>query len=148
MTESNDDPNRDTATKMIYVNGIDCSDKLKIRYKVQRALFGVGGEPQVEEGRAIQAEEGKELDLSYFIDVPLELVPHVLEFMLQQRMVVDHEYEWEGYYIKRSWFVYYDEKKREYLNRIFSAFKGWVVPLLFGDVAHNETKGKMKRVTK
>ena len=143
MTESNDDPNRDTATKMIYVNGIDCSDKLKIRYKVQRALFGVGREPQVEEGRVIQAEEGKELDLSYFGNVPLELVPHVLEFMLKQRMVVDHEYEWEGYYIKRSWFVHYDEKKREYLNRIYSAFKGWVVPLLFGDVAHTETKGKM-----
>ena len=138
MTESNDDPNRDTATKMIYVNGIDCSDKLKIRYKVQRALFGVGREPQVEDGRVIQAEEGKELDLSYFGNVPLELVPHE-----QQRMVVDHEYEWEGYYIKRSWFVHYDEKKREYLNRIFSAFKGWVVPLLFGDVAHTETKGKM-----
>ena len=56
--------------------------------------------------------------------MPLELVPHVLEFMLQQRMVVDHEYEWEGYYIKRSWFVYYDEKKREYLNRNFSAKVG------------------------
>ena len=131
-----DDPNRDLATKMTYVNGMDCSDTLKIRYKVQRALFGVGSEPQfigAGDGRVIVAEEGKELDLTYFRDVPLELAPHVLEFMLKQRMVVEHEFDDERYYIKGSSFVYYDEKKREYLNRIYQALKGWVVPLLFGD---------------
>lgn len=135
-SESMDDPNKDVATKMVYVNGMDCSDALKIRYKLQRALFGVGREPQVDSihnTRFVRAEEGKELDLSYFGDIPLELVPYVLEFMLKQRMVMDHEYEFEGSYIKRSWFVYYDETKREYLSRIFQVFKGWVVPLLFGE---------------
>lgn len=137
-SESMDDPNKDVATKMVYVNGMDCSDALKIRYKLQRALFGVGREPQVDsihDTRFVRAEEGKELDLSYFGDIPLELVPYVPEFMLKQRMVMDHEYEFEGYYIKRSWFVYYDETKREYLSRIFQVFKGWVVPLLFGESA-------------
>ena len=133
ISETNDDPNYDVATKMIFVNGIDCSNALKIRYKLQRALFGAGKEPQVEDGRVILAEKGKDLDLSYFGDLPLELVPRVLEFMLKQRLVVDHEYEHEGYYIKRSWFVHYDEDGREYLKRIYQAFQGWVVPLLFGD---------------
>jgi len=149
ISESVDDPNYDVATKMIFVNGMDCSDSLKIRYKVQRALFGVGREPQVDaisDTRRIVPEDGKELDLSYFGDLPLELAPRLLEFMLKQRMVMDHEYATDGYYIKRSWFVYYDEKKREYLNRIFQAFRGWVVPLLFGDV--NTQRTKRKRVTK
>ena len=134
---------------MMYVNGIDCSDALKIQYKVQRALFGVGREPQVDsisDTCVVTAEDGKELDLSYFGSLPLELAPRVLEFMLKQRMVAEHEYDFEGYYMKRSWFVYYKEKEREYLNRIFQAFKGWVVPLLFGECqAEMATSQTIKR---
>ena len=79
-----------------------------------------------------KSEEGKELDLAYFGNVPLELVPKVLEYMLKERIVMDHEYNFVGYHIKRSWFVYYKEDDKEYLNRLFQTFKGWVVPLLFG----------------
>ena len=72
--------------------------------------------------------------------IPLELVPHLLEFVLKQRMVVDHDYNFEENYFNRSWFVYYDEERLEYLNRMFQAFKGWVVPLLFCESQAEMTK--------
>lgn len=56
-------PKRRCATKMVFVNGLDCSDALKIRYKVQRAVFGVGKEPHVDsmaDTRPVVAEEGKD----------------------------------------------------------------------------------------
>lgn len=132
ISETNDDPNSDVATKMLYVNGMDCSDALKIRYKVQRALFGVGREPQVDSDAdtcIIRAEEGKELDLTYFSDVSVNAIPYVLEILLKQRMVVGHEYE--GHYLKSSFRAHYDEEGREYLNRMFQVLRGWVVPLTF-----------------
>jgi len=135
-SESLDNPNQDVSTKILYVNGLSCPDAMKIRYKVQRTLFGVGREPFVMTGddpTEIIAEEGKEIDLSYFGGIPLELVPKVLEYLLKERIVVGHEYASDGYYIKRSWFMHYEEDGKEYLNRLFQTFKGWVVPRIFGN---------------
>jgi len=105
--------------EVIEINGDDhLSIRRKIREKVVLALCGV---------------DGCMFDLSHFNDLPLQLMPRVLELIQ-----------------KHSWMrciaVDYKQLRNDSLSRLFHTLRGWELPLLFNNLSPaNETMGERKR---
>ena len=106
--------------KVININKGDYSIQQKIRKKVVLALCGV---------------DGGLFDLSHFNDLPLQLMPRILE-LIQEHTTV------------RSCSVMPIQLKKDALSRIFHTLRGWELPLLFENLntpSSNVTTGKRKR---
>jgi len=112
---------------MINMND-DISVKQKIRKKVVLALCGV---------------EGELFDLSYFNDLPLGVMPRVLELIQEHtdmRTKVCHSH---SHRIP-------DQLEKDALTRLFHTLRGWELPLLFENLNRQstnagETKKKQSR---
>jgi len=84
----------------------------KIRMKVVAALCGVDGDL---------------FDLSHFNDLPLELMPRVLELIQEHTKL-------------RKKVVRSRELERDALSRLFHTLRGWELPLLFENLGSSSTK--------
>ena len=98
----------------------DCSIQQKMRMKVVLALCGV---------------EGELFDLFLLDDIPLQLMPHVLELI-------------QEYSTSRYMQCDYDDLERDALSRLFHTLRGWELPSLFihlNSPTASMTTGKRKR---
>ena len=91
--------------------------KQKIRKKVILALCGVGGDL---------------FDLSHLNELPLELMPRVLELIQEH---TEH----------KNRICNVVELEKEALSRLFHTLRGWELPLLFENLRHPATAGARKR---
>ena len=102
----------------------DISVKQKIRKKVVLALCGV---------------EGGLFDLSHFNDLPLGVMPRVLELIQEHtdmRTKVCHTHA------RRM----PDQLEKDALTRLFLTLRGWELPLLFENLNRSSTNaGKRKK---
>lgn len=104
----------------LYINGNrDDTTQQKIRKKVILALCGVD-------------EEQDLFDLSHLNDLPLELMPRVLELIQKH-----------SEYKTRTCNVVQLEK--EAFSRLFHTLRGWELPLLFENLRNPATAGARKR---
>jgi Ran GTPase-activating protein (RanGAP) involved in mRNA processing and transport len=125
-------------TEVFNINADDeISIQQKIRKKVVLALCGV---------------DGGLFDLSHFNDLPLGVMPRVLELIQEhseararefRSMPVPNE-------ILDSLSVSFEQYQRKQLekdalSRLFHTLRGWELPLLFENLNTSVTSGKMKR---
>jgi len=102
----------------------DISIKQKIRKKVVLALCGV---------------EGELFDLSHFNDLPLGVMPRVLELIQEHsdmRTKVCHTHS----------HLIPDQLEKDALTRLFHTLRGWELPLLFENLNKSSTNaGELKK---
>ena len=103
------------------INSCDDSDSIgqKIRKKVVLALCGV---------------DGSIFDLSHFNDLPLQLMPRILELIqehtIHRRIAVDFASK---------------ELEKDALSRLFHMLRAWELPLLFENLHNPSNEDGMKR---
>ena len=108
--------------EVLYTNGLDINIRKKIRKKVVLALCG---------------QDGELFDLSHLNDLPLQLMPRVLELI--------QEHSWAR---KTSIHNNEEQLKKDALTRLFHTLRGWELPSLFQNLhspSVKRTTGKRKR---
>ena len=115
-------------TEVLNINGDkDISIQQKIRKKVVLALCGV---------------DGSLFDLSHLNDLPLQLMPRVLELI--QEHTEDRTQEVTS--IPPQWDNYIpNQLEKEALSRLFHTVRGWELPLLFENLDSSSSKGGGKK---
>lgn len=107
-------------TEVLNINGDNAiSIQQKIRKKVVLALCGV---------------DGSIFDLSHFNDLPLQLMPRILELIqehtIHRRIAVDFASK---------------ELEKDALSRLFHMLRAWELPLLFENLHNPSNEDGMKR---
>jgi len=107
-----------------YVNGhLSTNQRRKIRLKVVLALCGVDGEL---------------FDLSLLNDLPLQLMPRVLEMIQEHSVMREEKYHWRQNMP--------EQLERDTLSRLLHTLRGWELPLLFENLSPKKgMAGKRKR---
>ena len=106
--------------KEVYrINDDDISIQQKIRKKAVLALCGV---------------EGEIFDLSHLNNLPLQLMPRVLEFIQEHSQSR-----------KKAVKGTLDQLEKDALSRLFHTLRGWELPLLFNNLRTQVPTGKRKR---
>ena len=101
------------------INNMNVSIQQKIRRKVVLALCGF---------------EGELFDLSHLNDLPLQLMPRVLELIQEHTEARTRE-------VKRTPL----QLEKDALSRLFHTLRGWELPLLFGNLRGPSSEGGGKK---
>ena len=110
--------------ELFNINGWETRIGKKIRWKVVLALCGVDGEL---------------FDLSYLNDLPIQLMPRVLELIQKHTEARTEEVTHTLVYHPRL-------LEKDALTRLFHTLRGWELPLLFENLSpKKETAGKRKK---
>ncbi len=99
-------------SEVFLINNWDISIKQKIRQKVILALCGV---------------DGSLFDLSHFNELPLQLMPRVLELIQKHTEISTKRYN-------------EDQLQKDALSRLFHTLRGWELPLLFENLGSSFAK--------
>jgi len=124
-------------TEVLDINHGDFTIGQKIRKKVALALCGV---------------DGSLFDLSHFNDLPLQLMPRVLELMQEHSEARTREFRSMpvSNEVLDSLSVSFEQYQRKQLekdalSRLFHTLRGWELPRLFENLNTSVTSGKRKR---
>jgi len=109
-------------TEVFYIAGLDISVEKKIRKKVVLALCGL---------------EGEIFDLSHFNELPLGVMPRVLELIQEHAISRVKLQESRGTL---------EQLEKDALSRLFHTLRGWELPLMFENLNRSSANtGKRKR---
>lgn len=93
----------------------------KIRKKVVLALCGCRSKVEL-------------FDLSHFNDLPLQVMPRVLE------LIQEHSKKRTKLYLKKP-----EQLEKDALTRLFHTLRGWELPLLFENIRRPSLEGSGKK---